>query len=80
MEISQDMIRKITSMSDDELKKAIGEIADALGASGTQKRMAMSNAGFIKRKISKMSKAEMEAFISKMPPEKAQELKNSLGL
>ena len=79
MEISQDMINKITAMNDAELKKAIGQIADALGASQSQKRMAVNNAGFIKRKINKMSKSEMETFVSKVPPEKAEELKKTLG-
>lgn len=80
MEISRDMINKITSLNDAELKKAIGQIADALGASQSQKRMAQNNAGLIKRKINTMSKSEMEAFLSKVPPEKASELKRSLGL
>ncbi len=80
MEISQDMINKISALNDAELKKAIGQIADALGASQSQKRMAMSNAGFIKRKINTMSKNEMQAFLSKVPPEKAEELKKTLGL
>jgi adenine C2-methylase RlmN of 23S rRNA A2503 and tRNA A37 len=80
MEISQEMINKITAMNEAELKKAIGQIADALGASQSQKRMAVNNAGFIKRKINKMSKNEMQAFVSKVPPEKAEELKKTLGL
>lgn len=80
MEISQEMINKITAMNEAELKKAISQIADALGASQSQKRMAVNNAGFIKRKINKMSKNEMQAFVSKVPPEKAEELKKTLGL
>ena len=80
MEISQDIINKITCLNDAELKRAIGQIADALGASQSQKRMAVNNAGFVKRKISTMSKSEMEAFLSKVPPDKALELKKSLGL
>lgn len=80
MEISQDMINKITALNDAELKKAIGQIADALGASQSQKRMAQNNAGFIKRKINTMSKSEMQTFLSKVSPEKAEELKKSLGL
>ena len=80
MEISQDMINKITAMNDAELKKAIGQIAEALGASQSQKRMAQNNAGFIKRKIGTMSKSEMQAFLSKVSPEKADELKKTLGL
>ena len=80
MEICQEMINKFTAMNEAELKKAIGQIADALGASQSQKRMAVNNAGFIKRKINKMSKNEMQAFVSKVPPEKAEELKKTLGL
>ncbi|MBQ8254068.1 MAG: hypothetical protein IJY94_01025 [Clostridia bacterium] len=80
MEISQDMINKITALNDAELKKAIGQIADALGASQSQKRMAQNNSGFIKRKINTMSKSEMQAFLSKVSPDKAEELKRSLGL
>lgn len=80
MEISQDMINKITALNDAELKKAIGQIADALGASQSQKRMAQNNSGFIKRKINTMSKSEMQTFLSKVSPEKAEELKKSLGL
>ncbi len=80
MELSQDMINKITSMNEGELRRAIGQIADALGASPSQKRMAENNAGFIKRKISRMPKSEMETFLSKVPPEKAEELRKTLGL
>lgn len=80
MELSQDMIKKITALNDAELKKAIGQIADALGASPSQKRMAQNNSGFIKRKINTMSKSEMQTFLSKVSPEKAEELKKSLGL
>ena len=80
MELNQDMINKITALNDAELKKAIGQIADALGASPSQKRMAQNNSGFIKRKINTMSKSEMQTFLSKVSPEKAEELKRSLGL
>ena len=80
MEISQDMINKIAALNEAELKKAIGQIADALGASQSQKRMAVNNAGFIKRKINTMSKKEMQTFLSKVSPEKAEELKKTLGL
>lgn len=80
MEISQDMINKLSSMNSEQLKKAIGEIADALGASPMQKRMAQNNAGLIKSKISRMSKNEMNAYLSKLPPDKAAELKSKLGL
>jgi hypothetical protein len=80
MELTQDMINKIAALNDAELKKAIGQIADALGASQSQKRMAQNNSGFIKRKINTMSKGEMQTFLSKVSPEKAEELKKSLGL
>jgi hypothetical protein len=42
--------------------------------------MAQNNSGFIKRKINTMSKGEMQTFLSKVSPEKAEELKRSLGL
>ena len=80
MELTQDMINKIAALNDAELKKAIGQIADALGASQSQKRMAQNNSGFIKRKINTMSQGEMQTFLSKVSPEKAEELKKSLGL
>ena len=80
MELTQDMINKIAALNDAELKKAIGQIADALGCSPSQKRMAQNNSGFIKRKINTMSKGEMQTFLSKVSPEKAEELKRSLGL
>ena len=80
MELTQDMINKIAALNAAELKKAIGQIADALGASQSQKRMAQNNSGFIKRKINTMSKGEMQTFLSKVSPEKAEELKKSLGL
>ncbi len=80
MEISQDMINKLSAMNSEQLKKAIGEVADALGASPMQKRMAQNNAGLIKNKISRMSKSEMNTYLSKLSPDKAAELKNKLGL
>lgn len=80
MQISQDMLNKLSQMNNEQLKKAIGEVADALGASPAQKRMAQNNAGFIKRKITHMSEHEMTEYMSKVSPEKAEELKKKLGL
>lgn len=79
MEI-KDTVNKIASMSNSELKNAISVIADSLGATPAQKRMAQNNAGLLKRKITGMSESEINKYLSKLPPEKLQELKNKIGI
>lgn len=80
MEINQDMIGKITSLSNDQLRDAIAQVADALGATPAQKRMAVNNAGLIKRKMSNMSEQEMLKYLSKVSPDKQEELRRKLKL
>ena len=80
MEITKDMLNKLSGMSDEQLKGAIAEIAEALGASPSQKRMAMNNVGLLRRKVMNSSDKDLQRFLSKVSPEKQAELKKKLKL
>ncbi len=80
MEINQETMDKLKSLNQEQLRYAIGEIADALGASPSQKRMAQNNAGFIRRKISGASASELQKQLAKLDPAKQKELAEKLKL
>ncbi len=80
MEINKETVDKLKGLSNEQLRFAIGEIADALGASPAQKRMAQNNAGMFRRKFSAMSEGELKKQFSKIDPEKQQELMRKLKL
>lgn len=80
MEINKDTVNRITSMSNDQLKAAIAQIADALGANPVQKRMAVSNAAMIRKKLSAMSESEIKSYLNRLPAEKLSELEKSIKL
>lgn len=80
MEINNDILNKISSLSPEQFKEAISLVADTLGASPMQKKMALSNASLIKRKLSGMSQPEMERFLSKVSPAQKEELLKKLRL
>ena len=80
MEINKETVDKLKSLNNEQLRYAIGEIADALGASPAQKRMAQNNAGLIRRKFSGMSENDLKKQFSKIDPEKQQELVRKLKL
>ncbi len=80
MEINKDTMDKLKSLDNEQLRFAIGEIADALGASPSQKRMAQNNAGMIRRKFAGMSEGDIQKQFAKIDPEKQQELMRKLKL
>ena len=80
MEITKDMLNKLSGMSDEQLKGAIAEIAEALGASPSQKRMAINNAGLLRRKVQNFSEKDLQRYFSRVSPEKQAELKKKLNL
>lgn len=79
MEI-KDTLNKISQMNNEQLRTAIGEIADALGASPSQKRRAQNNAGLLRRKVLNASESELQRYLSQVTPEKQAELKKKLNL
>ena len=80
MEITKETMDKLKNLSPDQLRIAIGEIADAIGASPAQKRMAQNHAGLIRRKFAAMSETELQQQLKGMSPEKQQELLKKLKL
>ena len=80
MEINKETVDKLKSLNNEQLRYAIGEIADALGASPAQKRMAQNNAGMLRRKFSGMSEGELKKQFSKIDDEKQRELLRKLKL
>lgn len=80
MEIDKNTVSKITSMPNDKLKEAIAQIADSLGASPVQKRMAISNAALIRRKLSNMSENEIRSYLDRVPADKLTELEKKIKL
>ena len=80
MEINEKMIDKVRGMSEEQLKDAIAQIADALGATGSQKRRALNNANLIKRKIMNSSKNELQRQVNKILPEQQEEIAKMLKL
>ena len=80
MDITKDALNKLNTMSSAELKAAIGVIADSLGATQGQKRMAQNNAQLLKRKITGMKQEDINKFLSQVPQEKLSELKSKLGI
>ena len=51
MQIRKEDIDKLKALNDTQLRDAIGQIADALGANPSQKRRAQNNDGYIRRKL-----------------------------
>ena len=80
METNNDILKRISSLSPEQFKEAISSVADALGASPMQKKLALNNASLIKKKMSGMSQAEMEKFLSKVSPAQKEELLKKLRL
>lgn len=80
MEITNDMLNKLSGMSDKELKEAIAAVADAIGAGPMQKRMAVNHAALLRKKILQSSERELASYLSKISPEKQAELKAKLKL
>ena len=80
MEITKETIEKLKHLTPDQLRFAIGEIADAIGASPSQKRMAQNHAGLIRRKFEGMSESELQKQLKGLTPEKQKELLQKLKL
>ncbi|MBE6621527.1 MAG: hypothetical protein E7630_01095 [Ruminococcaceae bacterium] len=80
MEINKETVDKLKNLSPDQLRYAIGEIADALGASQSQKRMAQNHAALIRRKFAAMSESELQNQLKGITPEKQKELLSKLKL
>jgi hypothetical protein len=80
MEINQDTLEKLKQLDRAQLQTAIGQLADALGASPAQKRMALNHAGLIRRKLSGMSAAELQKHLAGLDPDQRQALAKTLKL
>ena len=78
MELPKDTLDKLKHLNDDQLRTAIGEIADALGASPSQRRMMQNHTNRIRNKLFGSSEAELTRYLSRLSPEKQQALLQKL--
>ena len=51
MNIDKDTMNKLGTLPSDQLKEAISVIADSVGATPLQKKMAVNNASLIRKKL-----------------------------
>lgn len=80
MEINKDILSKIKSLDESQLRKAIEDVADALGATPQQKRRALNNTKAIRRKINSADENELKRQMSKMTQEQREEVMKKLKL
>lgn len=77
-QLPKDALNKLKHLNDEQLRAAIGDIADALGAPPAQKRRMQNNANLIRRKLLGSSEAELMHHLSRLAPDKQQELLRKL--
>ncbi len=80
MEINKETIEKIRGLDEEQLRAAIAEVADALGATPQQKRRALNNAKLIRKKIMTSNENELRRQIGKISPEQRDEIARKLRL
>lgn len=78
MEISKETLEKLKSLSDEQLKSAIGDIADALGATPRQKQKAQNNSRMIKKKLAMAREGDILKHFGKISPEQQNEILRKL--
>ncbi len=78
MEIRKEDIERFKSLSDIQLREAIGQVADALGANPAQKRRAQNNVGYIRRKIGDGKNNEIMRQLESLPPEVRADILNRI--
>lgn len=74
MEINKTTIDKLKALNDDQLKEAIGQLADVLGANPKQKQMALNNVSAIRRKLSTATERDLQKQLNKITAEKQNEI------
>ena len=77
---SEDILNKLRQMDDETLKKAIGTIADAVGANERQRARAIGNVNSIKRRLDSANQRDIDRAVEKLGSEKAEDIKRMLGL
>lgn len=75
-----DILNKLRQMDDETLRKAIGTIADAVGANEKQKARAIGNVNSIKRRIDKADERDIDKALEKLGSDKSNDIKRMLGL
>ncbi len=80
MESNRELLKKLENIDDETLKKAAFQIAKALGANPLQAHFAAANLNDFKQRAASLTDAELSEAASKIPPEKAEELKKMLGI
>ena len=80
MQINNDMLSKLRSLNDRELREAIDTVAKALGANDKQRRQAQNNTELIKRKLRGATPRDVEKLLGKLTPEQTSEIFRNLKL
>ncbi len=78
MEINKETIEKLRSLSDEQLRSAIGDIADALGATPRQKQKAQNNSRMIKKKLVTSRDGDILKLFGNISPEQQSEILRKL--
>lgn len=80
MEINKDAINKIKGLNDSQLRDAIGQIADVIGATPVQKRRAQNNLNYIRRKLNDGKDNDLIRQINSIDPQTQAEILRRLKL
>jgi len=74
MKIDEETVNKLKNLNEEQLRAAIADIADALGATPAQKRRAMNNCGTVRNQLLRKDGAELSRQLSKMTSEQQSEI------
>lgn len=80
MEINKDTLAKLKSLDEAQLREAIGDIADALGASPAQKRRALNNTRNIKHRIMGATENDLKNIVGKIDQSQQEQIARKLKL
>lgn len=80
MKVDSDLLARLKGMDEDTLRRAIGIIADSVGADSKQRDRALGNIGNIKRKLESASERDLQRMIGRIGDEKAEEIRRQLKL
>ena len=78
MEINRQSLKKLTDMSDDQLRKKIEEMAGSCGIDAGRAAPYLSDMTAIKKKLSSLSDVQIKALLCALGDENVRKIKNGL--
>ena len=78
MEINNQTLAKLKSLDETQLREAISDIADALGATPAQKRRALNNTRNIKRRIMGATENDLKSIVGKIDESQQEQIARKL--